>query len=284
VLTRIEVISEEPGVPDLPLGGFVPNNEAIQIRNIEGLGPVKSDIATTGYATGRGEISTGQSTPKRNIVLTLGLNPSWVDQSPASLRQLLYHYFMPSTRPHLTFFTDELPDVYIDGIVESFEPNIFSQDPEIQVSILCLRPDFIDTGSTFLTGTVDDGATGTAINYPGSIPVGFQLQIKPSTACPEYTGDLIIANTVRGIQQIFGLSDVTIDSENYVWIDSTKTLRFVHNIRTSDDLATDMLAKIEPDSEWPEFKPGPNTLSVAADAPGFGLTWTLGYINRFGGL
>jgi len=139
----MEVISAQPGVPDLPLGGFVPNNEAIQIRNIEGLGPVKADVATTGYATGRGEISTGSSIPKRNIVLTLGLNPNWVDQSMSSLRQLLYQYFMPESWVHLTFFfSDDFPSVYIDGIVESFDPNIFSQDPEIEISILRLKPDF----------------------------------------------------------------------------------------------------------------------------------------------
>jgi hypothetical protein len=55
VINRMAVLSPQPSVPELPLGGFMPNAEVIQIRNIEGLGPVKSEIAKTPYATGRGD-------------------------------------------------------------------------------------------------------------------------------------------------------------------------------------------------------------------------------------
>src|SRR3954454_24463935 len=124
MITRMAVLSPQPSVPELPLGRFMPNNEVIQIRNIEGLGPVKSDISKTPYATGRGDLFQGSSTGTRNIVLTLGLNPNWATQTMTSLRQLLYRYFMPENWVSLRFVSDELPLVGIRGIVEGFEPNL----------------------------------------------------------------------------------------------------------------------------------------------------------------
>jgi hypothetical protein len=77
-------------------------------------------------------------------VLTLGLNPNWVDQTVASLRRVLYRYLMPEAWTKLRFFSDDMPTVDIEGYVESFDPNMFTQDPEIQVSIICPKPDFIE--------------------------------------------------------------------------------------------------------------------------------------------
>lgn len=284
MITGMEVTSAEPDVPDLPLGGFMPNDAAIQIRNIDGLGPVKVDVATTGYATGRGEISSGVSTPKRNIVLTLGLNPNWIDQSVAALRQLLYHYFMPESRVHLQFDSNDLPSVYIDGIVESFEPNIFAQDPEVQISILCLRPDFIDIGTTFVTGTIVAGHPETTIDYPGTIAVGFELKVESSSALPSYTGDLTVRNTVRGLNHDLKLKNVTVDGSRYVMLNSTKTLRYVRSIPTlgDPDVFTDIYAKLDEGFEWPELLPGSNVISILTGTDG--SSFTLGYIPRYGGL
>src|SRR4051794_38794838 len=231
----MEVISAQPGVPDLPLGGFVPNNEAIQIRNIDGLGPVKAEIATTGYATGRGELSTGSSLPKRNIVLTLGLNPNWVDQSMTSLRQLLYQYFMPQSRPHLTFYSDELPPVYIDGIVESFEPNIFSPDPQIQISFLGLRPEFIDIGSHEVGGPIVSGSPEATINYQGTLSAGFIVQIKAPTEMDAFSGDFIVRNTVRGINHDFRFIDAIVNTTKYVELNTQRGQRYLHSVPVDED-------------------------------------------------
>jgi hypothetical protein len=106
LIKRIEISSIYSNAPDLPLSSlFVPNDDPVQIRNVEGLGPVKADISATPFATGRGELYQGSSTGKRNIVLTLGLNPNWVNQTMASLRQLLYRYFMVESWATLRFFT-----------------------------------------------------------------------------------------------------------------------------------------------------------------------------------
>lgn len=276
----MEVVSDQPDAPDLPLGGFMPNNQPIQIRHIDGLGPVKSEIASTPFATGRGELYQGASTPKRNIVLTFGLSPNWADQTITFLRQLLYKYFMPEQWVTFRFFSDDLPTVYIKGIVESFDPNIFSQDPEIQISVLCPKPDFIDEATTLVTGTVD--GTETIVTYTGNVPTGFDLKIESSSTLPSYTGDLTIKNTVREEDQIFKIQSVTVDSTKYVDLNTVKTSRHIYNVAVSDESAIDILAKIGINPVWPEFMPGENKLSIAATTPG--LHWSLGYFKRFGGL
>jgi hypothetical protein len=285
----MEIASSLPGVPELPLGGFMPNDDPVQIRNIEGLGPVKADVALTPYATGRGELFQGSSTPKRNIVLTLGLNPNWTDQTMASLRQLLYRYFMPENWGTFKFFTNEIPPVYINGVVESFEPNIFSQDPEIQVSILCPKPDFIDSGATFVNG-VSGGLIGAApvtIEYEGTAPTGFIIRVTPTNPLAEYSGNIGIINTMGGQQQELTVQMATLNFPDFVEVSTTKTSRYIYQYtgRPTPTTVTDIMAKLIISSDWPELKPGPNVFQVVHDIfASSSLDWRMGYFNRFGGL
>jgi hypothetical protein len=272
----MEVVRPQPSVPALPLGGFMPNNEVIQIRDIQGLGPVKSEVAKAPYATGRGELFQGSSTGTRNIVLSLGLNPNWAEQTMVSLRQLLYRYFMPETWATLRFFSDELPVVGIRGVVESFEPNLFSSDPEVQISILCPKPDFIDLATTLITGTTS--ATPLSVAYMGTAPSGFQLRIEAA-----YSGNLAIINQLPDTsQQKFNLTSVVIDSSKRFEMNTVRSLRYVYNVLTGGEDAVNILAKMDKTSDWPEFLPGTNALTISAGVTG--LAWELAYFNRFGGL
>jgi hypothetical protein len=281
MITKMEVFSPNPSVPELPVAGFMPSSDPIQIRDIQGLGPVKAEIATTPFATGRGEIFQGGSTTKRNIVVTLGLHPNWVDQSMTSLRQMLYRYFMPELWTKLRFISDDLPVVGIDGVVESFEPNMFSQDPEIQVSIICPKPDFIEVDTTLVYGTVDDGTTEVVIDYVGSVSTGFELRILSSVALPTYLGDLTIVNNSVSGAQSFQAQAVTVDSDMYFMINTVRSTRRIQNVYT-DGQAINLLGKMVTQSKWPELSPGENVFTVAGSTPG--LDWVMGYFNRFGGI
>lgn len=283
MITKMEAYSQWASAPELPLGGFMPSDDPIQVRDVQGIGPVKSDIVSAQSATGRGEIPQGKSTGKRNIVLTLGLNPNWHDQTMSSLRQLLYAYFMPEQWVKLRFFSDEMPTTDIEGDVESFEPNIFSQDPEIQISILCLKPDFVDVDATIYTGVTDDGSTELEFNYIGTVPTGIELQVSRTVAVPSYTG-LITATLQSPDVQIFTADPVTIDTLKYFKLNSTKGMRRVQNVAVADGAITNLLDRMDDEAVWPELKFGPNVISVEAAVAGRGQNWTLAYYNRFGGL
>lgn len=281
MIQKLELFSVLPSAPVLSLSGFMPSDDPVQIRNIEGLGPVKADIVSTGFASGRGELYQGSTTPKRNIVLTLGLNPNWDDQTVSSLRQLLYAYLMPEQWCKLRFFSDHLPTCDIEGYVESFEPNMFSEDPEVQVSIINPKPDFIDVDATLLTGMVDDGTFETVFTYLGSVATGFELRIEITPANVAYTGSFIITN-VGLEEQAFAVDPVTINVAKYFKLNSVRNSKRASNIAVADGASTNLLAQVTTDSVWPEIVPGENVLTVVGEETD--LLWTLAYFNRFGGL
>lgn len=285
MIKRLEISSIYSNAPDLPLSSlFVPNNDPVQIRNIEGLGPVKADISATPFATGRGELYQGSSTGKRNIVLTLGLNPNWENQTMASLRQLLYRYFMVESWATLRFFTDDHPVTHITGIVESFEPNIFAQDPEMQISILCPKPDFVDVDTTLVKGLVDAG-TEVALDYDGTSPTGFALRILTTPGTPTFLGDITVLNVAAGEFKEFHLVAAAVNDSMYIELNTVRSTRHVYNVMLPDQPVKEeinILAKMGKVSDWPELMPGGNLFSVGAS--GTGLRWVLAYFNRYGGL
>jgi hypothetical protein len=274
----MECFSSQPDAPELPLGGFMPNDDPVLIKNIDGLGPVKAELTSTAFATGRGELYQGGYIGKRNIVLTLGFNPDWAgNQTMSSLRQLLYRYFLPQQWTKLRFYTQELPPVDIEGIVESFDPNIFSQDPEVQISILCHKPDFIDTNATIIEGELDS-TIEQEFDYIGTADTGFELVVKHTTDNPTYTGSLIVL--MRG--QVFEVDPIEVDDTQYFKLSTIPHAKRVQTVQYTDGALTNLLSGVSDISVWPTITPGPNVLSVAGEEDN--LTWTLAYFNRFAGL
>lgn len=282
VITKVEVFSSQPDAPELPLGGFMPNDDPVQIKEITGLGPVKADIASTPFATGRGVLYQGSSVGYRNIVMTLMLNPNYADQSMASLRQLLYRYLMPQAWTKLRFYSQELPDIDIEGYVESFEPNMFSQDPEVQVSIICPKPDFIEAYATTINGIVDDGSIEQEFEYTGTIETGFELRVDRTVENPSYTGSLTITLIAHEEPQVFVVDPVIIDTTQYFKLSTVRNLKRVSTVDYADGALANKLAQMSVDSVWAQIKPGTNVFSIAAEEPD--QVWTLAYFNRYGGL
>lgn len=283
MITRMEVFSAQPSAPELPLGSIaVANNDPIQVRNIDGLEPVKATIISTPFATGKGVLYQGSSVPERNIVLTLGLNPDWVDQTMSSLRHLLYRYLLPEAWCKLRFFSDDMPVVDIEGYVESLQPNIFSQDPEIQCSIICPKPDFIEVDATIFDGVVGDAPID--FEYYGTVPTGIELRVDGSSALPAYTGTLSVINTGGDeIPQTFTINPVTINALKSFKLTTILHKKRAMNFALGDTTLTNLLQAVQAPRQWPQVTPGgTNTFQVTATTPG--QIWTLAYFNRFGGL
>lgn len=286
MLQRIEVESYFPTLP-LPIGNGA-TDDPIQVRNIDGLGPVKSGLTSTPFATGRGSYFQGGSIPDRNIVLTLGLNPNWTDQTVASLRKLLYGYFMSEQWCKLRLFNDDYPDVEIEGICESVEPNIFSQDPEVQVSIIHHQPDFVAIDGVNIDGEVtnaliDGDPTEYTFDYEGNAPAGFVLEVRPSPSNPAYTGRLLVVLETSDSVDTFEINEITIDATKYLIFGTWDNDRKIETVGTISGEVIDVLLKeVVSGSTWMKFKQGENILAVSAEE-NF-LTFKLVYFPRFGGL
>lgn len=283
MITKLEVFSAQPNAPELSLGGFFSNLDPVQIRDIDGIGPVKAEISTEPFATGDGELYQGASVGKRNIVLKLGFNPNWVDQTISSLRRQLYRYLLPKAWTKLRFFSDDMPTVDIEGYVESCDPNMFSEDPEMVISIICPKPDFIEPDATFYYSVVDDGTAEFEFEYIGTVETGFELRVNHTVDNVAYDGPLNISmQREPELPQLFTVDPVSIAGEKHFKLTTIRNAKRVQSVSNLDGEITNLLSRVSDASVWPIIQPGTNLLKVAALESG--QAWTLAFFNRFGGL
>jgi hypothetical protein len=271
LLTEIDVVGV-PHRPSLVLPIVNAEDELIQVKNVDGIEPVKASVSTSPYGVVSGEAITGTSVGTRNIVLTLGLNPDWDTQTYEELRKELYKYFMPQQKITLYFESTHLPRCMIDGVVESMAPNIFSKDPEAQISIICGRPEFIATDVSNITGHVNDSRI--EFEYEGSAKTGMTVVITPSATRGAYTGSL----TIHIEDLLIILDDVTIDNTHGLELKSVPGSKHVKDPISGANL----LGRVRDGYSWPYIAPGINSFIITADLPG--QNWAMSYIAMFGGL
>lgn len=293
MLTNLEVFASGVTTPPIPIVDQDVSLDAIQIKRIDGLGPVKANINSTQYGTIDGESFDGGSTPKRNIVLTVTLNPDWASLSIEALRHILYSYFMPENTIRLRFSSTHMPTVEILGYVESCEPNLFEKDPEYQISILCLNPYFVAVDQSIITGTTSEIANPVdiPIEYQGDITTGFVLSLKMPPSGQFSGGETGWFSEFRLINKLPTTSlmifqYMSVNTTQYMEISTVDGDKHAHVMPIPDAAPGDQLAYMSPGSTWPQLRRGHNVLQILAGAltPPDALYWTLTYYARYGGL
>lgn len=282
MITEVKAYSSWASAPTLLLTdpGRV-DTDLIQIRNINGLDPVKASVNTTPHGSIDGESFVGTSVPKRNIVLTLYPNPDWDIWSPEALRKLIYQYFMPKLPVRLVFESDDMDPVEIFGIVESVENNMFSKDLEIQVSIICPDPYFRAVSPTVITGqAILEAGVPTTVEYEGNIQTGINVKVTwVSGAVPSFIGI-----RMDNAETSYLVTDTDVDATNFFEMSSVQMKKFVQNVDLNSGIIDSLLFKalLEEGSFWPNLQPGDNEFSVITDQ---GVQdWELTYYALYGGL
>lgn len=283
MLTQMEVFTSGVTAPPLTIADQGPSLDAIQIKNIDGLGPVKATINSTQYGQIDGEFLVGTFTPKRNIVITAALNPDWKTQTLESLRQILYSYFMPENTVTLRFTSTHLIPVQITGVVESCELNMFSKDPEYVISIICTQPYFAAVNATVLPGVTQGFAnpTDVLINYEGNANVGFTVDVTvPSGGASSSNEIRVINNTPT--TNVMIVTGVTISSAQFARISSVERNKFIRSYPLPSGAYTNILSKLTAGSSWIQLRKGINHVQILTTTAN--LNYTLTYYARFGGL
>jgi phage-related protein len=281
MLTEVKAYSSWRSAPLLPLNGDRPETDFIQIRNIEGLDPVKASVSTTPFGAVDGASYTGSSVLTRNIVLTVGLNPDWVTWTHQALRDLIYSYFMPKRASRLIFYSDDKDPVEISGYVESVEVNMFSKDLELLISIICPQPYFKSLTPKVISGTaVRNAGAPTIINYDGTVENGIGLKL--TTLATPYPTDIAIQIGDPQISKFAVTAGVSTTS--YFELSSVPMNKYVRNVAVSTGVITNLLSKvyIQDGSYWPALQPGENEFKVITDQGS--QDWTLTFYELFGGL
>lgn len=109
------------------------------ILSIDGLTSPDTNINTSNLYYADGSVINSMKAEKRNIVINLNIKP------PIEINRLnLYKFFACKAKITL-YWTNDSRDVYIKGIVEKFEANLFDKVQQPQISIICPQPYFIAT-------------------------------------------------------------------------------------------------------------------------------------------
>lgn len=286
MITEVKAYSAWNSAPTLPLDvAGRAETDLIQIRNIDGLDPVKASVNTSPYGSIDGGSYIGSNVPSRNIVLTIKANPNWDDWTYESLRKLVYQYFMPKLATRLVFISDDIDPVEISGVVESCENNMFSKDPEILVSIVCPDPYFTAVDPIVLTGqTIDFGDTPAVVAYAGNVETGFKLKVSYAAGSSPLSlavqmGDLGAPDTS------YITIETTVDANKYFEMSTVQMKKYFQSVNVSGGAITNLLSKVgtQQGSMWAKLRPGNNKLSVITFSAGT-QDWELSYYARYGGL
>ena len=122
-----------------------PEKSGFTVRHIDGIGPTKSNINVYDVPSIDGGLFNSARTQSRNIVIKLGYmfitTGDHVTPTIEDARHLSYKYFPLKRKIRLEFITD-YRTLYIDGYIESNEPDIFSKDEVTTISVICPDPNF----------------------------------------------------------------------------------------------------------------------------------------------
>ena len=253
--------------------------EGFVIQDIDGLDPVKANIVSTGFAQMDGEQYQSSSLTSRNITLKLGLEASlYAAGSVRDLRNRLYKYLMPKSFVTLTFRDRYLPEVIIDGYVESLDTKLFVKEPEATISILCMTPEFRATQSrTLQSQTVTSvSSANTTIDYAGTAPSGIMLILPFNRAVTSFTLQNTNVNSETTSMEFSG-AFASGDSLSIYTSPGEKDV-----VLTKTGVKTPMLHTLSSYSGWISLDPGPNYFKVVV--AGTAMNYLLTYTDKYGGL
>lgn len=283
MLTKVTVYSQWANIDPLVLNIINrPDTDLFEVRNIDGLGEVKADVNTAPLGSVDGESFIGAGVGKRNIIFTIGLTPDWNEWTVSRLRRLLAKYFASKLKVRLVFESMEFAPVEISGYVESNEPNMFSKDPEQQISIICPDLYFKSVDPVVINGNSDMAPID--IDYEGNVETGINVSVRkynngdPDATFAKIRVDDPLENSIQ-VAQPAGFRETFIMNS----IAGDKYLRRINFEGHKSNLLNSAII-IDNNSRkrrWPMVGPGTDKFRVEADVI---QRWTLTYYPLYGSL
>lgn len=273
MITKVEVKNQRGNTLTLPI---LEDDGPYQISGIEGLQPVKASLISSNYAGEDGEIFQSAKRGSRNIKIKLDLDPDFVDNNYTTLRQGLYPYFATKSVVTLRFYTSTGLYVDILGVVEEFSSPLFERDPNVEISVMCFQPDFVDPRMVTVEGFTVDDAESIEIEYPGNIEAGVVVTLSVNRVLTDFT--IYNVDEGGGILQLDFSGDLE-DGDQLV----ISSLRGAKGITlTRSGVSSSYLYGRSAQSNWIELSEGTNNFRIYA--PGDPVPYVLEYVVRYGGL
>ena len=262
------------------------DKSGLLITEIEGLGPVKANVNMTQLATADGDIFNSSRLNGRNIVI----KARFTYANTIEEARLSSYKFFPIGHK-LTFHIETDNRIAeTDGFVESNEPDIFSDESDMQVSVLCESPWFLSVDEDGKQQTNFSNVVamfefpfqnlghepvtefGRIINkkestvyYDGDAETGCRIEIhaigsvEMVTIYNVKTGDKMIIDTNK-LETLTGHKLISGDT---VIINTVKGNKFINLIREGETI--NILNVLGKDAEWFQLVKGDNLFAYTAE-------------------
>lgn len=257
-------------------------SNGINLIDVSGLDPVKATLTSSSFAAQDGAIYQSSRRDVRNITMKLGIEVAGTSSTVREVRSNIFKIFRPETQVLMKFYDDETTDFVSDGFqiigrVESCEPpssTRFTQDQEVDISVMCFSPDFYDPAVVTVTGMTTADTAATTFNYVGTTETGLTFTINVNRSVSEFQIYYVDGDGNTWTMTIVG-TFVTGDAITIVTTPGSKTANLLRA-----GVTTSILYAISPQSTWMQLAPGTNTLQVVAS--GAAIPVTVSYMKLFG--
>ena len=251
------------------------NNANFCIYKIDGLAPPGATLNFSTIANVDGEVYNSGRINKRNIVLYIKMF-SDVEQN----RNALYEHF-PLGKVVRIYFRNGLHDIYIDGYVETFECDLFSNNEAAQVSIICNDPYFRSAKKETLVLSVSEAR----FEFPFSINIGEPIPVSERNystsgiinaglvstgmvvefkAIGKITSRPWLTNLTSNQTMKLTGTETTLNQGEKITVNTNK--HHLSIVKTFTDGTTkNILNTMDESFEWVQLLPGKNRLTYGAD-------------------
>lgn len=247
-------------------------NRNFCLYKIDGLCPPSASLNFSTIANVDGKVYNSGRINERNIVLYVKIFPD-VETN----RNTLYQHF-PIGQKIRIFYRNDLRNVYIDGYVESFECDFFTNNEMAQISIVCTDPYFrgVEKKTTVISVVQKN------FEFPFSIPVNQPIVISDRKYDVIEIIDIgtigtgmivefeaIGANVIRPwLQNLTNGQkmqlEVEINAGEKIIINTNKHNLSITKVLT-DGSTKNMLNTMADGFQWVQLSAGKNQLTVGAD-------------------
>lgn len=281
MVTSVVVVSP-PGAywPDLVVPLYPGPDSLLSIRDIKGLEPVAATVNSRPYGPVDGEFYTGSRVGKRNIVLTFGLNNISGD-SVSRARHEIYFYFIPKNfKTKLRFYFDDRPPLEIEGYTESTSGDRFTQDPEMQVSFICPKPNLYSTTVREVNGQSGASPANYPAPYEGSAAGGLIFELFAGSS--PFNGDVSIETkpSPGSPYRAMLFEGISIPAYGNFFVSTYQGDKRAEVRRTAGS-PLNQFSKMDTQSSWTQFYASNNLFRVVTST---NRNWRLRYSDQWTGV
>lgn len=273
MLTLLEVTNSRSNTLRLPVGDV---SGGYSVRDVQGLDPVDAALTSSSIAQVDGALPQNARRDIRNILIKLGLEPDYTSNDVQSLRSDLYDYFSPAANVQVGVYLDDVLFAVTAAQVEHCQNAMFSDDPEVDISLICYDPDLYAPAAQTLSANTTAGTDFQTISYPGSSETGAIFTLSINRIMSSFTLYNTRPDNKTQIVQING----SFAPGDIVTINSLVRQKAVTLLRNG--ITNSIMFYRDTSSDWIALQKGDN--HFRAFATGAAIPYTLVYTPKFGGV